>query len=91
MKRWNIPTHTNVEKPKVDAFLTELIEVSKRHGLSLAHEDNHGAFIVGKVFRGQCSVAYGRTRGHKVRNLDPFYPIAIIGICIIFALLMVKY
>lgn len=48
MIRWNISTHSNGEKPKVDAFIEELIEVSKRHGLSLAHEDNHGAFIVEK-------------------------------------------
>lgn len=28
------------------AFLLDLIEVYKRHGLSLAHEDSHGAFLV---------------------------------------------
>lgn len=30
------------------AFLKEIIELSKKYGLSLAHEDEHGSFIVEK-------------------------------------------
>lgn len=29
-----------------DAFLAEIVEVSKRHGLCLSHEDGQGAFEV---------------------------------------------
>ncbi len=32
--------------PRARAFLEELVEVSRRHGLSLGHEDGHGAFLV---------------------------------------------
>jgi len=32
--------------PKVEAFLAEVIAVSRKHGLSIDHEDNHGAFLV---------------------------------------------
>lgn len=31
---------------KVIAFLDEVIELGKRQGLSISHEDVHGAFIV---------------------------------------------
>ncbi len=32
--------------PDVDAFLEEIIEVCKRNGFSLSHEDPHGGFEV---------------------------------------------
>ncbi len=35
-----------VDDPKVDAFLAEIAEVCRKHGLSIGHEDGHGAFIV---------------------------------------------
>lgn len=35
-------THT----PKVDAFLVEIEAVSRRHGMSIGHEDGHGAFQI---------------------------------------------
>jgi FAD/FMN-containing dehydrogenase len=30
----------------VEAFLKEIAEVCRKHGLSISHEDGHGAFIV---------------------------------------------
>ena len=36
----------DADSPAVDAFLSDLVEVYRRHGMSLAHEDGHGAFIV---------------------------------------------
>jgi hypothetical protein len=33
---------------KVQAFLNEVADVCRRHGLSIAHEDGHGSFIVEK-------------------------------------------
>lgn len=30
----------------VDAFIDDVIDVCKKHGMSIAHEDNHGAFII---------------------------------------------
>jgi hypothetical protein len=32
--------------PEVDAFLSEVLEVCRKHGMSLGHEDHHGSFIV---------------------------------------------
>lgn len=32
--------------PKIDAFLLEVIEVCKKHGLSIGHEDHHGGFQI---------------------------------------------
>lgn len=46
MKRWNTTTKKEVENPKIDAMLTEIAAVCKKHGLSLSHEDWHGAFEV---------------------------------------------
>lgn len=37
-----------MRRPDVDAFLAELVEVCRKHGFSLGHEDNHGAFLVEK-------------------------------------------
>jgi hypothetical protein len=35
-----------VDDQKMKAFLDELVEVSRRHGFSLGHEDQQGAFTV---------------------------------------------
>lgn len=32
--------------PEAIAFLNELVEVSRKHGFVLMHEDGHGGFIV---------------------------------------------
>jgi hypothetical protein len=32
--------------PAIDAFLAEIETVCRRHGFSIAHEDEHGAFII---------------------------------------------
>ena len=55
MKRWRparydtgtkIDDGRHVENLKIDAFLAEIEEVCKRHGLSIGHEDGHGAFEI---------------------------------------------
>ena len=48
MKRHRLGRFEPVENKQVDAFLTEIVRVSKEHGLSLSHEDTQGAFIVEK-------------------------------------------
>lgn len=37
-----------IRDPKIDAFLDDIIGVCKKHELSIAHEDGHGAFLVEK-------------------------------------------
>lgn len=50
--RWVIKEHRNAKNEKIDAFLNDVIEVCKRHGFSIGHEDNHGGFIVEKFSNG---------------------------------------
>ena len=33
-------------RDKMQSFLNDIIEVYKKHGLSLSHEDSQGAFII---------------------------------------------
>ena len=44
MKRWN--GKKDVEVKRVDHFLAEVLNISRRYGLSIEHEDRHGAFLV---------------------------------------------
>ena len=46
MKRWNPNAGRETENPAVDAFLSEVAKVCKRHGFAISHEDGHGAFEV---------------------------------------------
>ena len=52
MKRWNTKQKKELEVPEIDLFLEKVIELSKYHGLSIAHEDGHGNFIIQKYDRG---------------------------------------
>lgn len=45
-ERWSRKAGGFVVVPEVDAFLAEIVEVCKRHGLSIQHEDSGGAFQV---------------------------------------------
>ncbi len=36
----------NKQSEKVKRFLNDIVELSVKYNLSLAHEDSHGAFIV---------------------------------------------
>jgi hypothetical protein len=45
--RWDKAARGRTNKTdKVDAFLAEVIAVSRKHGMSISHEDSNGAFIV---------------------------------------------
>lgn len=46
MQRWSHEKSHDHENLKVDAFLVEINEVCKRHGLSISHEDSHGSFMI---------------------------------------------
>jgi len=46
MKRWNGRKAQYVENRAIDAFIEELLAVCRKHGLCIAHEDSHGAFII---------------------------------------------
>jgi len=38
---FNVPS-----PPEVEAFLTDIFAVCRKHQLSIAHEDGHGAFLI---------------------------------------------
>lgn len=44
MKRWD--GYDLNDYPHVDAFIEEIVAVCEKHGLSIAHEDFHGGFII---------------------------------------------
>jgi hypothetical protein len=48
MKRWNSSKGADIENPAIDSFIAEVIEVCKKHGFSISHEDSHGGFIISK-------------------------------------------
>lgn len=43
---WNTVVNAEQERPDVDAFIRDITEVCRKHGLTLSHEDGHGAFEV---------------------------------------------
>lgn len=46
MKRWNMATQSDVEAPRVDDFIAEVIALCKQRGFVISHEDTHGAFVI---------------------------------------------
>jgi hypothetical protein len=54
---WHKGRNEFVTAPAVDAFVTDIAEVCRRHGFDLGHEDSHGAFIIEK--RGPSSAPPG--------------------------------
>lgn len=48
MKRWNGTVGAHVDNANIDNYLADIIAVGVKHGLSLSHEDGHGAFEVQK-------------------------------------------
>ncbi len=43
---WDCNTSQYDTSSKVDEFLKELVELYKKHNLSISHEDKHGNFII---------------------------------------------
>jgi hypothetical protein len=46
MKRWIERIQNSGENHKIDVFLAEIKTVCEKHGMSIAHEDTGGAFII---------------------------------------------
>ena len=45
-ERWIDEIGGRGEAPDVDAFIRDVVDVCKRHGMSIGHEDGHGAFKI---------------------------------------------
>jgi hypothetical protein len=48
MMRWDRGLGSQTQDDDVDAFLLEVIQVCRKHGFALGHEDEHGGFRVQK-------------------------------------------
>jgi hypothetical protein len=46
MERWSTQYNKHIEDDQIDSFLLDLVLVYKKHGLSIGHEDRHGAFEI---------------------------------------------
>lgn len=44
--RWSHRSTGRIDAPRVDIFLAEVVEVCRKHGFSIGHEDTGGAFVV---------------------------------------------
>ena len=65
---FNIDTNAFSPSPRVDAFLRDLIEVYKKHELSLGHEDAHGAFIIQPLTDGNINWLQNAMLGGELRE-----------------------
>lgn len=45
-QRWNLTARKETESQLIDSYLREIIDVGRRYGFSLSHEDTQGAFVV---------------------------------------------
>jgi hypothetical protein len=54
IKRFNTITKIREENIQVDLFIDEILEVYKKHNMSISHEDKFGAFIIEKNFDDNC-------------------------------------
>lgn len=48
--RWINELTARSERPDVDAFLAEIVEVCRKHKLSISHEDQHGNFEIEEFY-----------------------------------------
>lgn len=46
MKRFDCTTREYTERADIDAFIEEILNVCKKHGFSISHEDGHGGFQI---------------------------------------------
>lgn len=66
--RWNTVRGERTESERVDAFIEEILDVCKRHDLSISHEDSQGAFIV-EPYR--CDLALWLRDAHDATDGSP--------------------
>lgn len=72
MRRWNTQQEKEIENSKIDAFLTEIAAVCRKHSLSISHEDGHGAFEIEEFDEYLMAWLY---RAHDGTNETPANPL----------------
>jgi len=72
-KVWDVYMGDLVEMPEeMQAFLADIETVCRKHGLSLAHEDEHGGFIVEELKERNLRWVAGAAK-HYARIRNPVY------------------
>lgn len=46
LKQWSNVTSEYIENQEISNFIQDVIDVYKKHGFSLSHEDTYGSFLV---------------------------------------------
>lgn len=46
VSHWNSTVGEYIDSVEIDLFIAEITDVCKKHGMSISHEDSHGAFII---------------------------------------------
>ena len=46
IKHWDCSSGSRVSRPDVDAFVSDILKVCRKHRMTLAHEDDHGSFVI---------------------------------------------
>lgn len=72
MKRYNHNSHDaiKIEDKKVDKFLDEIIEVCKKHNMSISHEDFQGSFLIENFDKDNINWLYNAAINYSINNRD---------------------
>jgi len=61
---WDLKARKNIKPPdNMTAFLNDINEVCKKHGMSISHEDGHGSFIITKYDEENIKWLFGASKG----------------------------
>lgn len=64
---------SKVEYPeRLKAFVLDLIDVYKKHGMGLSHEDQHGSFIADKLYPDHIRSLKEAFKGYKESEFDSY-------------------
>jgi len=63
IRRWSTIQRGTVSNLKIDAFLTEVLKICKKHRFAIDHEDSHGSFIVVPWDKGEPDWLFNATDG----------------------------
>ena len=76
-ERWDDKTSRIITSDAIDKFVREIELVCKKHGLSISHQDGHGAFIIEDFYPDNISWLKNASRGahctadfKRIKELD---------------------
>ena len=54
-ERWDCEKKARIAAPEIDAFIEDVLAVCRKHGMSIGHEDSHGAFEIVRRLDAECA------------------------------------